>query len=158
MSDLDGLAFYPRATPAGDVVLVPADINAEAWVRKLPLKKEVLLSGRRARSTQHHRWFFALLRKVIEATGRWDSEEQLLDALKHAVGHYTLTQTLAGEFIMVPKSINFAAMDQTKFRRFVDRCVWVMAEHLGIDAVALLDAVDKEQGGVYAALKKAKQR
>lgn len=158
MSDLDGLAFYPRTSPAGDVYLVPADVNAEAWARSLPAKKEVILTGRRARSPQFHRLFFAMLRKVIEATGRWETEDELLDALKFAVGHYQTVQTLAGGFERRPKSINFAAMDQTKFKRFVDRCVWAIAEHIGIDAVALLNEVDQEQGGVYAAIKKAKRK
>lgn len=142
MSDLNGICMK-RIGGA----LVPADFNADDVVHAIPENGEVLVTLRRARNPRFHRWFFALLRKVIDNTdGRWASEEQLLYALKMATGHADPAPALTGEVLLHPKSINFAAMGEIEFKSFVARCLDEIHLNLGIDPDLLMDEVNSEQG------------
>lgn len=141
--DLDGRAFKRVGN-----VLVPVDFAAEELVASLPEGKEFLVSVRRARSPQHHRWFFALLRLVIRNTDdRWHDEEQLLTDLKLSVGHHTTSiNLLTGEEHIVPRSINFASMEQGAFWRFTKRCLYVLGTKvLHIDPEELMAEVSATQ-------------
>lgn len=114
----------------------------------IPQKREVIVEIRRPRHPEHHRWFFALLRLTITATGKedvWPDENNLLDALKLRVGHVRTVVTVTGEIQLVPDSISFASMEQDKFARFVNRCVWVIFDHFHVDAEALMAEVDRQQ-------------
>lgn len=143
MSDLDGRCFARQGN-----ALVPADVAADEYLAGIPQKREVIVQIRRPRSPEHHRWFFALLRLVLDATNArdtWPNEEAFLQGLKISVGHVDTVVSMDGEITLVPKSINFASMDQDAFARFVRRCAWVIEEHFKVDPVAMMDVVDKEQ-------------
>src|SRR5271170_2868374 len=133
MTDLDGSAFIRRGE-----TLVPAEINAEAFLHSVPEGREVLVSIRRARSVPQHRLMFALLRRVCENSDQWASENELLDAVKLAVGHVELRLTLDGRGYRAPKSISFASMKQDAFQRFFDRAVYVLSKMIGVTPDELL--------------------
>lgn len=141
MSDLDAYAFVRR----GDR-LVPADINADDFLKSVQDGREILIKAHAPRHPEFHRWFFAMLHKVCEAVEGWEDEDELLDALKHEVGYVRTVRRLDGEFYRRPKSISFAAMGEDRFRRFVARCLYVLNQHFGIDGEALMEEVDREQG------------
>jgi hypothetical protein len=144
MSDLDGVCMKRRAG-----TLVPADYHADDIVHGIPENGEVMITLRRARNPKFHRWFFALLRKVIENTdNRWANEEALLFALKIEVEHCEPSVALTGEVILQPKSINFAAMDEIKFKSFVALCLDAIHLNLGIDPDLLMEEVIAEQGEI----------
>jgi len=127
--------------------LVPADFNADDTIHDIPEGAEVLVSIRQPRNPKHHRWFFALLRKVIDNTdGRWKNEEELLFALKMATGHCEPSPALTGEVVLFPKSISFASMGELAFKSFVARCLDEIHLNLGIDPDLLMDEVNQEQG------------
>lgn len=148
MSDLDGRCFVRKGS-----VLMPADFAAEEMLNSLPQGREVLVTVRRPRSPQHHRWFFAMLRKVVEnSDDRWGDEDDLLDDLKFAVGHVKRrVHMLSGEIVMVAQSISFAAMGEDKFIRFRDRCLYVIRKATGIDPEELMKEVDETQKPVGVA-------
>jgi hypothetical protein len=141
MSSLEARAFARKGN-----TLVPVDVHADEWLKGLPEGKEVLVRGWRARSPQHHRWFFALLAKVVDNTDKFTDVEELLDAIKLRVGHYQKRVQLNGTEYLYPKSIDFASMDQEAFKRFVNRALWAVQTDLGIDGEALMTEVDQEQG------------
>jgi hypothetical protein len=143
MPDLSARAFRRQGN-----VLVPVDIHAAEWIERLPYGREVLVTIRRRRSPQHHRWFFALLHKVVRATGQWRSEEELLDALKLELGHYEVRRDLFGRGYQAPKSISFTRMDQDEFRLFVERSMDAIALATGIDPEVLMAEVEAEQGSL----------
>lgn len=151
MTDLDGYNFKRVGGH-----LVPADIHADAFMREnVKDGREVLVSIRKARNLKHHRFFRALLTHVVEATGGiYADDDDLLEVLCEEVGHGRYYTNMRGERRFKRRSTSFAAMDQVKFKRFVDRCLFVFEDRLGIDATRLLREVDDEQGGVYAELKK----
>ncbi len=142
MSDLDSYCFTKRKGH-----LIPSDIHAEEFLAGIGEDKEVLVTIRRPRSPQHHRWFFAMLRLVIENTeDRWHSEETLLDDLKLAVGHVEKRiNALTGEMVFRPKSISFASMGQDPFQRFVKRCTYVIHRSTGIDPELLMQETNEAQ-------------
>lgn len=141
MSDLDGRCFIKRGNN-----LVAADFAAEEFLAGIPDGREVLVSVRRPRSPQHHRWFFAMLRKVVENSERWGSEDDLLDDLKIATGHAVRRVNIfTGEVQLCAKSINFASMPEDPFIRFKKRCLYVLGRCLGIDPLVLMEETEATQ-------------
>ena len=140
MSDLSGRCFVRRGN-----ALLPADPAAEEFLREIGDGREVIVSVRKARNPRHHRWFFAMLRKVCDNSEQWPSEDALLDDLKMAVGHReTTVNAITGEIVLRPRSINFASMDEYAFRRFAKRCGYVLARAIGIDVETLMAETDRE--------------
>jgi len=73
--------------------------------------------------------------------------EALSDHLKVRAGHVNIVRTRGG-VKHYPASISFAAMDQTKFSDFFNRCVAIIVEDLGIRRPDVLDQVrDLIDGG-----------
>lgn len=141
MSDLDARSFTRRGN-----TLIPSDFAAEEMLAGLKDGQEILVTVRRPRSPQHHRFFFALLRKVVENTDDFQSEEELLDALKLATGHTERRLTLDGKAYLAPRSISFAAMGEDAFRRFRKRACYVLATKvLGCDPGTLMNEADETQ-------------
>lgn len=135
MSDLSGRCFVKRGKS-----LTPADFAAEELLDSLPDGKELIITMRKSRSPQHHRWFFSLLRQVVDNTdGRWVNEDDLLDDLKLATKHIRKRiNGITGEAIIEPKSINFANLDEYAFRDFVKLCCGAIAVATGIDPETLM--------------------
>lgn len=142
MSDLDGRNFLKRGN-----TLIPADFAADEMLATLKEGREVIMSMRRARSPVHHRFFFALLRQVVNNTeGKWADESDLLSDLKFATGHRNRRENLVtGDIYEVARSINFAAMSEDQFREFKDKCLDVLTRHLGWDPVVLMKEVEATQ-------------
>ncbi len=141
MSDLDGRCFIRRGN-----TLVPADFAADEFLAEIPEGREILVSARRARSPQHHRWFFAMLRKVVDNTEQWQTEDELLDALKLATGHTERRMTIGGEPYLAPRSISFAAMPEGAFTRFRKRACFILATKvLGCSPEELMGETDRTQ-------------
>lgn len=128
MGDLEARAFRRKGK-----ALVPSDLHAEEFLDDIKDGTEVLVSIRKARSVEHHRFFFAKLKAIVDVTGRWGDVEELLDDLKLATRHVEKRQNvITGQYFMRPRSISFASLGQAAFRRFDDRCNYVLAE-AGID-------------------------
>ena len=148
MRDLDGRNFIKR-----DGSLVPADEFAEEFLSSIPADKEVIVTVRRPRSPSNHRHFFALLRKACDhmqehkrdGLPTMADEQELLDAIKLAVGHAQPRQRLDGTVIFVPKSIDFASMPEDAFKRFKNRALYVLGQLLGFDPLMLLDERERER-------------
>ncbi len=108
-------------TEAGEAVLSKIAVGAVVKVRVV-----------QPRNIQHHRLFFALIDIVYQnlpETSDIPSPDALLGAMKLAVGHYDVCQSSGGHEFRIPKSISFAAMDQTAFDQFFQRCCDVIAQH-----------------------------
>lgn len=100
-------------------------------------------SVRKPRNGRFHRLFFAMLHVVLENQDRYDNVEQLLLEVKVRTGYFDEFITADGEIVYIPKSISFAAMDEIAFRRFYQRAVSVIVEHIlpGLDEEQLRRAV-----------------
>lgn len=85
---------------------------------------------KRPRNLGHHKKFFALLSLIFENQTRYPTVEDLLDAIKVHIGHCSTITLKDGREVYVPKSISFAAMDQTEFEQFWNRVVTVICEQI----------------------------
>ena len=149
MTDLDGRAFVRRGN-----ALYPVDVHADEFLASLPEGKEMLVTIRRPRSPHHHRWWFALLHKVVSNSERWNDEEELLDVLKIAVGHTKPVELLDGTIYRLPKSISFSSMGEDVFQRFTKRALYVLGKMTGIDPETLMEETRATQPPPYPKGKK----
>ena len=146
--DLAGYALTVRKNPDGSRYLVASDVHSESWLREFKVDKEALFDGRNVRSTAQHKWYFAMLALVVEATA-WPSTDALLGAIKRAAGHMELYEVFGGHTEHRPKSIAFSAMEGTKFKRWVRRSIHIIARETGIDGEVLMEETDQQQDGFY---------
>lgn len=100
--------------------------------------KDVMVEVRAARNPAHHRKFFVMLQKVIDA-GCWEYDlDALLDWVKFRVGHVNKV-VVNGKLYVTPKSIAFESMDQASFQKFYERAVYYLcAEIAGPELAAEL--------------------
>lgn len=108
------------------MALKASDQLAEDDMAKLPLRKDFTAEVKQPRSPQHHRLFFAMLRKVAQSTPTPLDEQALLQWIKVKTGHVTLLPLGFGRFYEAPASIDWRQMDQGQFREFFDRAVQVI--------------------------------
>lgn len=94
------------------------DEEGAAALRKLSHGDTVKVKITKPRNIKHHRLFWALVGIVFENQERYPSREALVAALKAATGHAELLPMPNGNMVYIPKSISFAAMDQTQFDKF----------------------------------------
>lgn len=82
---------------------------------------EVRVTIARPRNVQHHRLFFAALNLVFQNQERYDTLDNLLAAVKVALGHCDWLTLKDGTQVAIPKSIAFSKMDQASFEQFWSR-------------------------------------
>ncbi len=102
--------------------LVAADAGAEAAMQKFKQGSLVMVEVKQPRNLQMHRLYWALIQKVADNIEGDFSAETVSDVIKIRIGHVDTVKT-AGGIVQTPKSISFAALDQTEFRDFWDRAV-----------------------------------
>ncbi len=117
--------------------LRPIDEAGEIVLQGMAMQAVVEVEIRRIRNVQHHRLFWALMSLVweqIDDKERFPTVEDLVTEVKIITGHYTRRDMVVeGKRypVLTPKSISFAAMDQTTFSAFFERCVdWVVTNIL----------------------------
>ncbi len=116
-----------RRTPGGMAIEDQATRDA---IQKLPpgqLFSATLHGPKKTRSGRHHRLFWALLTRIVDATGQWTNAEALLGVLKMSLGYYDLEKGLDGELKPIIKSIAFDKMDGESFRKFFDDSIKLLS-------------------------------
>lgn len=86
------------------------------------------------RNYEFHKKFFALVNLCFEnLPEKFDStyptQKSLLNELKFQVGHCEEHRTLGGKITYIPKSINFASMDQWEFEKFYNNVLNVILKY-----------------------------
>lgn len=80
----------------------------------------ITFEWREPRSGPYHRWAFAQWNAVFGAQERFDDFDEFLCWVKTGAGHCTFLPHPQRGLIAVPKSINFASLDQAEFREVAD--------------------------------------
>ena len=111
--------------------LRPADQESLDEFSKLPVGKPLHVEVKQPRNAAFHRLYWSLCARIANAKGV--TAENISDVLKVATGHVTTVSTKSYGRIHIPKSISFAAMDQTAFREFFERCVVVVYDEWQIE-------------------------
>lgn len=123
----------------GDV-WVPVGTHAQEYTAKFKDGEEVLFKRQKAKSPKEMRWYFAMLRKVIDNTERFTNTEELREALLIGTGNYTWHRDMYGRLREVPDSM--ADMDEDQFREHKKEALKLIETELGIDATELMREVD----------------
>ena len=115
-----------------------AAFDAEAlWAD--PVGTEYDLVKRTKRSLPQLRLYWAMLNRVVKATGKWPDAEHLHEALKLTLGYRREVANLrTGKVTLVADSAALDAMDPEQFRAFFDSAVELLAETLGFDPLAFM--------------------
>lgn len=126
--------------------LRPVDENGEAVVQKLGQGELVEIELRRPRHLPMHRKFWALMSLVWEQLdhAEYPTVEDLVTRMKIAVGHRTRLEFSDGTVAFIPRSISFAALDQSAFDTFFEACCdWIAAYVLpGVTREDLLEELE----------------
>lgn len=122
---------------------VPADEHATEWSQKFNQNEEIVVTRKSVRNPKEVRWFFAMLRKVIENTERFSDTEELREALLIGTGHYRWRRDIYGRLYEVADS--FTDMDEDVFCDFKEKALHLIEVELGIDATELMREVDGTQ-------------
>lgn len=126
-----------RKTPRG---LSPVSAYDAENLIGLPMGSEFRLVALAKRSLPQHRTYWKALSEVVKATDRWPTPEHLHDALKRACGYVTTTQGLNGRPYTVTDSTSFEAMSPDEFKAYMDRAMAMLADAVGFDPLAFLEA------------------
>lgn len=113
--------------------LVPSDAATVDALQKYKVGDIVSAVVKRPRHPKHHRKLFAMLGLVHEASAvqdRYAKVENLLDALKHAMGHVEVFQAVNGDILTKPKSIAFESMAQDEFEEFYAQAVEIITTRI----------------------------
>lgn len=110
--------------------LCPIDDAGRMAVWRLPAGETVAVEFKRPRNLGHHKKFWALVSLIYQNQTHYNSPEALCDVIKVLAGYCVVTRGKGGREIHIPKSISFAAMDQTEFDQFWDRVVTVVCEQI----------------------------
>jgi hypothetical protein len=123
--------------------LVPADPQSARLVQRLPEEGIVEARVQRRRSHAALALYWAVLERVVEATGRWRTPEELHNALKIATGRIDKVRLLDGRLVLVPGSIAFDAMSQDEAERYYEAAYRIVCDEImgGIEIADLLDHV-----------------
>ncbi len=115
-----------RVTAAGLVPMYDSDYDEKQRLRE---GETVMCTIRKPRNYEFHKKFFALVRLAFNNLPEHlvrmlniRSEEDMLDAYKLELGLYTLVWHGRRPVVKLG-SISFAAMDETEFQKFYNRCV-----------------------------------
>jgi len=129
--------------------LVPVDEMSAEELARLPLRQQVLVKVTLPRNLRQHRLAWALATKVAEACDWLHDREDAMNWLKIKARHVRyLHDHRNGETQIVPKSIRFAALDQTGFDRIFRRMVYVTITEIipGLDEAALRAEIESMVG------------
>jgi hypothetical protein len=108
--------------------LVIVDEEGLEALRTVPDGRDVMVEFKRSRNPRHHRLLFALLNLCVERLDAFPTTDLALTALKIGCGHFdAFIDKESGRSFYVPRSISFAAMDQTSFAKFFDDAIQLIA-------------------------------
>jgi len=102
---------------------IPSTEADEEITNRIALGEEAQVEFRKARNSQFHRKFFAMLKTVFENQTKYSNLEDLLVEIKVRTGHYREHIAMSGEIIYLPKSISFEKMDNIEFEKFYSAAV-----------------------------------
>jgi hypothetical protein len=114
--------------------LVPADREARELHATLADAGSFFIQIWLPRNMKQHRKYFAVLRNVVEATGRWTSTEHLrrdilisLNRFDEEINRFT------GEVRQIPHSMAVASMPKAEFEQLYDDTIKLLTEALECD-------------------------
>ena len=107
---------------------------------KLSFGRSFRAELRQPRNPGRHKLYWVMCQRIADAIGA--NAENVSDTLKIATGHCRIVSTKKFGVIRLPDSISFAAMDETAFRDFFERCIQTIYNEWGIERKDLIDVLN----------------
>lgn len=101
--------------------LAPCDERDRDLLSKLKVGKQVTVEVKQSRNIKELRLYYALIHLIFPQQSTWETEDDLDDAIRCAVGHCTKTTLKSGEIMVRPRRLAFGKLDQTSWRDYLDR-------------------------------------
>jgi len=111
----------------GDSLIPICDKGAKA-IGQLRDGDEILVDYKKKRNVGNHRRLFSMLQGVVHNSDHYQNVDNLLSMLKLKTGHFDIVVSHKGEQLYIPKSIDFASMDEELFSEFFSECIDVILE------------------------------
>ena len=108
--------------------VIPIDDKAVDVVSKTPIGEDILVDYKKKRNLGNHKRLFSMLQGVVANSDHYQTVDNLLDILKLKTGHFKTVVGHDGLKYYVPKSIDFASMDEDEFKEFFSRSIDVILE------------------------------
>jgi len=119
------MKLYLKKTSKGLIPLDEVSVNA---FNKLKEDEEILVSFTRHRNIKNHRRLFSMLNGVVANSDHYNDVNSLLDVIKLKAHYFTTVVTHDGNAVYIPKSINFATLDEESFRIFFSNAIDIILE------------------------------
>ena len=101
---------------------------------KLPSEKVYRCDVKQPRNLSHHRLYWGLVSILVEHAPGTRNKDQIHEAIKLGVGHYTIERCRldTGEIVdhYRTRETSFATMDQAEFAEFFERVLDFTAQHI----------------------------
>lgn len=107
-------------------LLCPADARAAETLHRIPQRAPFSIRVQRERSHEMNALYWQCLERVVEATDRWRTAEELHLALKIASGYVEKVRLIDGRLVLVPGSIAFDKMSQDEAARYYEAALTVL--------------------------------
>jgi hypothetical protein len=112
--------------PGGLRPLYDAD---ELALSKVKIGDAVTIELKKHRNPKRNALYWALISKVFDNQDRYETIDQLHNAVKLAAGIYDIIELPNGQQYRIPGSTAFDKMDETTFAQFMDRTFDLVAKH-----------------------------
>lgn len=118
-------------TKKGNYLVPTFDSDLELF-QKLKNGEQYKSKISKPRNYQFHKKFFALLSLAFHNQDQFDNMEKFRFVMIMKAGHFESIDTGKG-VVYMPKSINFAKMDEVEFERLYNDMIQVVIDLIGAD-------------------------
>jgi hypothetical protein len=125
--------------------LIPSSPADEELLTQLREGSQYSIKLKKDRSGRHHRFFWGILKTVVENHEEYSKPDQLLLWLKIRLGYVEQVQFHDEKIWWVARSTSFAAMDQIEFKQFFDASLDLIVSEVikGMGKKELIEEVEK---------------
>lgn len=121
-----------------DLGFFPVDRDARQMIANVPEGSAVFMQVWKPRNMRQHDKYFALLDRVVEASGQWASRAALEFEIAWALKAGDFVELRGGKKRFEPWSRAVASMPRAEFERLYDDTMKLLTEWLGCDPEMLL--------------------
>jgi len=117
--------------------VIPANDDSVKFFNSLEIDQEFSFEYKikKQRSYQYHKFYFAMLKAVLNNQSHYKTIENLHEACKFKSGYYETIIPLKGDPFIITKSLSFDKMDSLQFDDYMRYAKDVCVELIGDEAL-----------------------
>jgi len=117
--------------------VIPANDDSVKFFNSLEIDQEFSFEYKikKQRSYQYHKFYFAMLKAVLNNQSHYKTIENLHEACKFKSGYYEIIIPLKGDPFIITKSLSFDKMDSLQFDDYMRYAKDVCVELIGDESL-----------------------